>query len=297
MTKVAFLACETTLPGAGSRREDAFEHDLMIANLDPAFTAKGLALTVIDWEVPLDKFEGVDAVLLGTSWNYQDKSDAFLAKLDALAARDILVCNPPDIVRWNIAKTYLHDLEESGARTIPTLWRETVSEKAIAEALNIFECDRVVVKRQIGAGAEGQELIARGAIPDREWSFGHAAMIQPFLPAIATQGELSFIFIDGQLSHALRKRAAKGEYRIQSLYGGTEEVYVPTPNEAKAAQSIIDALPFTTPLYARIDMLVDNNGELALMEAELIEPYLYPQQGPQLGDRLAEAILQRIGKA
>ncbi len=298
MTTIGFLACETTLPtGKDStkmRREDAFEHDLMIRALEPAFAAKGLELRVIDWEAPIDDFDGIDLVMLGSAWNYQDQADAFLAKLDALAASGIIVCNSPEVVRWNIAKTYLRELKEKGAATIPTLWRESVTAKGVVEAFHVFECDRVVVKRQVGAGAEGQELIAKGTLPSPDWSFGHPAMIQPFLPAIAQEGELSFVFIDGELSHALRKCAAKGEYRIQSLYGGTEEDHSPSDDETKAACAVIAALPFDPPLYARIDMLRMEDGALAVMEAEMIEPYLYPVQGPELGERLATAIEKRV---
>ncbi len=298
MTTIGFLACETTLPtGEDStkvRRDDAFEHDLMIRALEPAFAAKGLELKVIDWEAPIDEFDGVDLVMLGSAWNYQDRADAFLAKLDSLAASGVMVCNSPEVVRWNIAKTYLRELKEKGAATIPTLWREDVTAKGVIEALDVFECDRVVVKRQVGAGAEGQELIARNTLPGADWSFGQPAMIQPFLPAIAQEGELSFIFIDGEFSHALRKCAAKGEYRIQSLYGGTEENHAPSHEEAKAARAIITALPFDPPLYARIDMLRMEDGALAVMEAEMIEPYLYPVQGPELGERLAVAITKRV---
>lgn len=294
MTNVAFLACATTVPGSGERRGDAFEHDLMIAALEPAFKAQGLGLRVIDWEAPMAQFEGVDIALLGTAWNYQDNAEAFLAKLDALEARGVVVANPPDCVRWNITKTYLRELDEKGVRTIPTLWREIVTEKGVLEALDVFECDRVVVKRQVGAGAEGQELVARAALPGSDWVFNHPAMLQPYLPAIATEGELSFIFIDGAFSHALVKRAAKGEYRIQSLYGGTEEVYQPSEGDLKQAKAVYDAVPFDTPLYARIDMLRMEDGGLAVMEAELIEPYLYPVEGPQLGERLADAIAKRI---
>ncbi|MEM7702075.1 MAG: hypothetical protein AAF251_09095 [Pseudomonadota bacterium] len=298
MTTVAFLACATTVPGSGERRGDAFEHDLMIANLEPAFAAKGLALRVIDWEAPLADFEGVDCALLGTAWNYQDRADVFLEKLDALQANGVAIHNPPDLVRWNITKTYLRELEEAGVCTIPTLWREKVTEKGVIEALNVFECDRVVVKRQVGAGAEGQELMHRSSLPGPDWVFGAPAMIQPYLPAIATEGELSFIIVDGAISHALVKRAADGEYRIQSLYGGTEEDYQPSAEDLSAAKAVLDAVPFETPLYARIDMLRMEdggaNGSLALMEAELIEPYLYPVQGPQLGERLADAIAKRV---
>lgn len=291
---IAFLACATTVPSSGERRGDAFEHDLMIAAIAPALTKRGLELRVIDWEAPLEEFEGVALAMLGTTWNYWDKAEAFLEKLEAIEASGVRLCNPPDLVRWNITKTYLQELEANGARTIPTLWREIVTAKGVQEALDVFECDRVVVKRQIGAGADGQELVGRTSLPGPDWVFDQPAMLQPYLPAIVREGELSFIFIDGAFSHALVKRAADGDYRIQSLYGGREEVYEPSAEDIACAQAIVDAVPFETPLYARIDMLRMEDGALAVMEAELIEPYLYPEQGLLLGERLAEAIAKRV---
>ncbi len=265
----------------------------MVAALEPSFASAGLGLCVIDWEAPLEDFDDIALMMLGTAWNYQDKADAFLARLEALAARGITVCNPPDLVRWNLTKTYLQTLEGAGARTIPTLWLDRVDAAAAKAAMDDLTCDRLVVKRQVGAGAQGQELLERGAIsPD--WRYDHPAMLQPFLPAIVEEGELSFVFIEGTLSHTLRKRPATGDYRIQSLYGGREEVHEPAAGEAAAAHAIMAALPFPTPLYARIDMLRMPDGALAVMEAELIEPYLYPEQGPMLGERLATAIANRI---
>jgi glutathione synthase/RimK-type ligase-like ATP-grasp enzyme len=119
-------------------------------------------------------------------------------------------------------------------------------------------------------------------------------MVQPFLPAIAEEGELSFVFIDGEPSHALRKRPAQGDYRIQSLYGGRESAFDPAPSEIAAASAVLAALPVAPPVYARIDMLRDNDGALRLMEAELIEPYLYPEQGERVGEHLARALARRL---
>lgn len=293
MSTIAFLACETTLPGSAQRRADAFEHDLMVAALEPALTARGIDMKVIDWEAELSEFDGVSLVLLGSCWNYQDKHEAFLARLDELETQGVQLCNPAEIVRWNSRKTYLRELSERGAATIPTLWREVVTSKGAIEAMDTFETDRIVVKRQIGAGAEGQELLLRSSLPGPDWNFGHPAMMQPYLPAIAEDGELSLIFIDGNFSHALRKRAADGEYRIQSIYGGREEDYSPSPEEIAQAKTVFDALPFDAPLYARIDML-RHEDQLLLMEAEMIEPYLYPEQGPQLGENLAKGIAKRL---
>lgn len=294
MTTIAFLACKGTLPSAGERRGDAFEHDLTVAALEPAFASQGLELRVLDWEDDLAAFDGAALAILGTAWDYQDKAEAFLARLEELAARGIAVCNPPELVRWNMTKTYLRELEERGAPSIPTLWQQDVGQEELSEAFDYFGCERLVVKRQVGAGAQDQIIVDRGNLPAGDWQYGHRAMLQPFLPTIADAGELSFIFIDGEFSHALRKQPAPGDYRVQSLYGGTERIHQPNGEETSAALWIVEALPFATPLYARIDMLRGPDGGLMVMEAELIEPYLYPEQGPDLGERMARAVLRRL---
>ncbi|KEO90802.1 hypothetical protein EH31_07120 [Erythrobacter longus] len=293
MTTIGFLACETTLPGSQNRREDAFEHDLMVEAITPAFARRGWTFKVIDWEAPMEAFADVDLVMIGSSWNYWDKVDAFLTKLEALAKTGITVCNSPEVARWNIRKTYLGELEQRGARTIPTLWLDALTADDAAAAMDQFGCDKLVVKRQIGAGAEGQEMLERGQVSD-DWRYTHKAMVQPFLPAIAQSGELSFLFFGGVFSHCVQKLPKDGDYRIQSLYGGREVTHEPSAQEIAQAAAIIEALPFAPPLYARIDMLEGEDAKLMVMEAELIEPYLYPEQGPNMGESLAQAIAKEL---
>lgn len=266
----------------------------MEAALAPAFAARGMALESLDWRAPPGNFDGAAAVLIGTPWDYFDHPAEFLESLESFEARGIPVLNPPDVVRWNIEKTYLRDLAERGAPTIPTLWLDDARRADIVAALDQFDTGSVVVKRQVGGGALGQHRFARHDLPQEEWRMGHPAMIQPFLPAIVEEGEISLIFIEGAFSHALRKRAAEGDYRIQSLFGGREEEFAPSPAELAQAEAVLAACPFTAPLYARIDMVRLASGKLAVMEAELIEPYLYPDHGPELGERLASAITARL---
>lgn len=294
MTRIGFLACNDTLPGEGARRGDAFEHDLEVAALRPAFEEAGLELVEVDWRASLDAFDGLALVLLGTAWNYQDHPDEFLARLEALEARGITVHNPSAVVRWNADKRYLRELSERGAATVPTRWLDDASHADVLAAMDEFGTDRVVVKRQVGAGGLGQHSFARNALPDTDWHMGRACMIQPFLPSVVEEGEYTFVFIDGTFSHGVLKRAAQGEYRIQSLYGGSESDYSPSQDDLGRAEAVRDALPFDDLLYCRIDMVRLPSGELAVMEAELIEPYLYPEQGPELGERLARAIRARL---
>jgi glutathione synthase/RimK-type ligase-like ATP-grasp enzyme len=293
---VAFLACPDTLPGSPTRRADAFEHDLLIGALRAGLGPGGPVVVERDWRAPLADFAGVALVLLGTAWDYTDAPEDFVAKLDALAARGTIVCNPAEVVRWNADKLYLRTLAELGAPSIPTIWSAEGTADDVRAAFDAFGCDRVVIKRRVGAGAVGQASFTRAAPPADDWRMGRAAMIQPFLPAIAEEGEYSLIFIDGAFSHGLRKQAAAGDYRIQSLYGGRETAIVPAASDIASAAAVMAMLPGDdAPLYARIDMVRGADGVLALMEAELIEPYLYPEQDAGFGQRYADAVRRRIG--
>jgi glutathione synthase/RimK-type ligase-like ATP-grasp enzyme len=294
--KIAFLACSTTLPGAPGRRADAFEHDQQIAALIAAL-APGETVADIDWRAPLNDFAGFDLALIGTPWDYQDNREAFLAKLEAIEASGVPVCNSSHIVRWNIDKGYLDELATRGIATIPTLLLDNPGRAAILSAFDHFGCDRVIAKRRVGAGAEGQFDFTRASPPPPDWQMGQAALVQPFLPGIVEEGEHSLIFIDGQFSHGLIKRPAAGDYRVQSLYGGWDTAMAPTPVDLAAAEAVLAGLPFSAPLYARIDLVRGPEGALLLMEAELIEPFLYPLQGPQLGARLIAGIRRRLRSA
>lgn len=300
MRRIVFLACAGTLPSEEPRRGDAFEHDLETAALRPALAEAELELVELDWRAPMAAFEHIDAVLLGTAWDYQDHLDEFLSKLEALEELGVAVFNPLDVVRWNADKRYLNELGKRGAAIVPTLWFDSAGRAEVVAAMEQFGTDRVVVKRQVGASAMGQHSFTRDALPDETWSLGHPAMIQPFLPAILDEGEYTFVFIDGAFSHGVCKRAGKDDYRIQSLYGGYEESYSPTPADLAAAEKVLAALPFGDLLYARVDMVrlapKDDGGALAVMECELIEPYLYPEQAPLLGRRLAAALTNRLAQ-
>ena len=297
MTKprIAFLACPDTLPGSPTRRPDAFEHDLLLGAIRAGLDGRA-DLEEIDWRAPLEQLTRYDLAYLGTPWDYTEAKDEFLARLKALEAAGVVVANPFVVIRWNADKLYLAELEARGAPSIPTLWPETAGPAEVLAAFDHFGADRVVVKRRVGAGAIGQDSFTRDAPPPPHWRIDQPAMIQPFLPAIQSEGEHSFIFVSGQFSHGLIKQAAKGDYRIQSLYGGIEVALDPAEADRAAAEAVMAMLPFAQPpLYARIDMVRLDGVELAVIEAELIEPYLYPLQGAEFGVRMAEGMLARLG--
>jgi len=289
MKKIAYLSSKVTLPGSPIRRDDAFEHDRMMDALRDPFKAHDMRLHDVDWADTAQDWAGYDGVIIGTTWDYWDHQAEFLETLAQIEAVAPLF-NPAALVKWNSHKVYLRDLEAKGARLIPTLWIDQVDEAVAKAAFDTLGSEDLVFKRQVGAGAAGQHRLKKG---DPVPTMPHAMMVQPFLSKIVEEGELSFIFIDGELSHALIKRAKAGDYRIQSSYGGIEEAITPSAADLTAAKAILSTLD-DMPLYARVDMLRGDDGGLLLMELELIEPYLYPVEGPELGPRMAKALASRL---
>ena len=287
--KIAYISSRVTLPGSPTRRSDAFEHDYMMDALGPPFAALGMSLHDLAWDDPDVDWSSFDAAIIGTTWDYWDRIDEFLATLKRIGTLTKLF-NSAALVRWNSRKTYLRELEAKGANLIPTLWLDAAPPERAVSAFDELGSEDLVFKRQIGAGAADQHRLKRGdPIPDMP----HAMMVQPFLRMIQDEGEISFIFIDGTFSHALVKRAASGDYRIQSTYGGTEKAISPSAEDLVAATAIISTFE-DVPLYGRVDMLRGPDGRLLLMELELIEPYLYPLEGPELGTKMASAVARRL---
>ena len=261
----------------------------MMDALRPAFADVDMHVEDICWDDETVDWADFDAAIIGTTWDYWDRQGEYLDKLAEIGSVTKL-WNSLELIGWNIDKGYLRKLADKGASIIPTLWVDNPTSAAITAAFDHFATDDLVVKRQVGGSSTGQHRIRRGeAIPE----LTQPMMAQPFQPAITTEGEYSFIFVDGALSHSLNKRPADGDYRIQSEYGGTEEQHQASVDDVEAAVGIISLLD-EVPLYARVDMLRLPSGSLALMEMELIEPYLYPEQGPELGPLIAAAVKCRL---
>lgn len=294
MTPIALMIAVNVASDAPDRRADAHLYDTQLDILRRGFAPERLAIEPVRWAGPDADWKRYAAVLVHCAWDYQDRHEAFLATLDRISSLGVPVFNSPATVRWNIRKTYLREMESQGVAIIPTLWPERPTAQDIREAFAAFGTDDVVLKRQVGGGARAQVRYKKGDEPARGEVMDRPGMIQPLIPSIVTEGEYSFLFIDGDFSHALVKRAKAGDYRIQEAYGGKSQAIDPSAADVKAARATLDALE-ETPLYARVDMVRGAGGRLLLMELEVIEPYLYPVDGPGVGAMLGKALRSRLG--
>jgi hypothetical protein len=275
MKKIAILASDNMMPSSLTQRDDSYERDEQIKKLYPAFLAQNMLLDIISWKSAARKAKHYDAILPLFVWDYFDDNEAqFIDEMEKVDTTTNLY-NPIDIIKWNSKKSYLKELEKRGAPVIRTINVDSASPINISKAFETLSTDRLVIKPLIGAGAWRQVLYNKGdTFPSRELLPPGPTMIQPFLSSVKEEGEYSLLFFGNDYSHAVIKKPKSGDYRIQSLYGGTEQTYSPTKNEIEAAQKIINILPFE-PLYARVDLLRGNDGHLKLIELEMIEPYLY----------------------
>lgn len=293
MPTVAFLIAANMLKDHPRARPDHWELDREWQPMHAACARRGIELKQAIWDDPSLDAAAYDAFVIGTTWDYPERPDAFMQTLARLSEVRPLM-NSLATVKWNLSKSYLRDLEAGKVPTIPTLWRERANAITIERAFDELQSDEIVIKPQVGASAWRQSRLKRGdALPAAELLPPDRCMIQPFLPAILDEGEYSFIYFNGQFSHCARKMPAKGDYRIQAMYGGYEETYQPSANEIEQADATLTAIDEPL-LYARVDMVRmpggAGGGELAVMEVELIEPYLYPDQGPAMGDNFAAAL-------
>lgn len=261
----------------------------------------GWSMEEVPWQRADEDFARFDAVVVRSTWDWFEAPERFLSRLAAIDARTRLA-NPLALMRWNIAKHYLRDLETHGVKIVPTLWREGWQSEAAQQARAQLACEEIVVKPVLGAN--GEDAFRLGAAPDADLErlvqdrLGtRPCMIQPFRRAVLEEGEYSTFWFaerDGaslvsRLGHTIRKRPAAGEFRSQEERGARIEAVEPEPALRAAATRALAAIS-PTPVYARADFLRGPDGEFELMELELMEPSLYLRTDPAAPGRLARAI-------
>jgi glutathione synthase/RimK-type ligase-like ATP-grasp enzyme len=262
--------------------------------LSEALRTRGAEAVSVAWDEGEADWGRFDLCLVRSTWDYHEKYAEFLAWTRRVEAATELR-NPADLIAWNSDKTYLRELAERGIRTVPTVWVERGAKADLEAILAEQGWDEAVVKPVVDLGAKNLQRVRRGANSNALEAVlqRHDAMVQPFLPSLEEQGETSLIFIAGELSHTVRKRPAPGDFRVQSIWGGTVEATDPNSQQMELANQTLAQLD-EKPLYARVDLVKDLAGDPALIELELIEPNLYLSTNPAAAARLANAVVGQL---
>lgn len=270
-----------------------------------ALEQRGYEADPVVWSDDVD-WSGFDVLLVRSCWEYHEDADRFLSWLDTVERRCDVVINDPEIVRWNIHKSYLRDLADAGVAVAPTAYVDAGSDVDLADVADRHGWSDVVVKPAVGTSSVGVWRTAAPGSPDARRRFRDARrtgdlLVQQFLPQI-DEGEFSFVFFAGEFSHATRSVPADGEFRAHHIYGGTAGPYDPDGSLVSQARTALSAaadvcsVDPTAFVYARVDG-VATADTFRLLELELIEPYLGLTRSEGVVDRFADAITDVITDA
>jgi glutathione synthase/RimK-type ligase-like ATP-grasp enzyme len=251
------------------------------------------------WDDPAVRWESYDVVVVRSCWDYQDRVDEFATWIERVASLGVRLWNPAPLLRWNMDKRYLRELESRGVRIAPTAWVDRGSATSLESIAREHGWDDVVVKPVVSAngrrtwratgddGLRASEAAFASLVAERD------VMVQRFMPEIARDGEWSLVFIAGAFSHAVRKRPRPGEFRVQSEHGGEAFVDRAPGTIVDEASSVVGRVPWPW-LYARVDGCATAEG-FVLMELEMLESSLFLNLDDSAAERFARALMALAG--
>jgi glutathione synthase/RimK-type ligase-like ATP-grasp enzyme len=253
-----------------------------------ALASAGATVDPLPW-TRADDVTAYDLVLPLVAWGYHLDFARWLALLDRAEAERWPMVNPPALLRWSSDKAYLAELAERGVSTVPSLVVEACCDADIEEARRRFSSDWLVIKPPVSASATGTHRVGPADDIPAD-SRGKPMIVQPLIEEIARTGEYSLMLFDGEFSHAVVKRPAAGDFRVQPHLGGVTLPSPPPPGGVELAQAALAAAP-AKATYARVDIIPDDEGTLRIMEMELVEPALFLNHSPDGGVAFVRAVM------
>ena len=273
-----------------------------LAPLVSALRDAGADVTIAEWDRPHD-WSRFDIALLRSTWDYPQRLAEFFEWAESVG-RATKLLNPLPAVKWSSDKHYLRDLAKMEVPTVQTTFVEPGerADRRIEELLRLPDVHEFVVKPAVGAGSRDAQRFGREEKADaarhgqRMLDENRSVLLQPYLNRVDELGETSLIYFDGEFSHAIRKGPL-----LKRKEGPTTELFakeaitarVPDAAELSVGARALRAIPFETPLYARVDLIRDQNGEPVVLELELIEPSLFFPFAVRSAERFAAAVVRR----
>ena len=273
--KLRIATC-TTLP----------EVDVDAAPLAEALARAGVNADVVAWDDPAVDWDAALPTVIRSTWNYALDVERFTAWIDRVAAAGPLH-NPRHVVTDNVRKRYLLMLAARGVPIVAT----TLVERGGSCDLRSHGDRRIVIKPEIGGGS----LDVRSFVASDPAALAHlaaltahgAALVQPFVDSVDRYGERSLVWIDGELSHAIRK--------TPRFSGDAERIEGPFAIADDEREVALAALAeYRELLYGRVDLVRDAAGDPRVMELELVEPSLFFARHPGSADRFVAGLLRRL---
>ncbi|MDQ8051297.1 hypothetical protein [Luteibacter sp.] len=286
--------------------------DDLVPLLDACARA-GITTQVRAWDDPSVAWSRFDAVLLRSPWDYTERLGEFLDWCGHVSTRSHLL-NPLPVVRWNTDKHYLAALAERSVPVVATRFVEPDMDPLPTLQAFLAEHSQAaefVVKPTVGAGSRDAQRYSR----DQEFAAANhiarlldadrSAMLQPYLASVDRDGETALMFFEGRSSHAIRKGPLlqRDEGPTEHLFAAEEiTARIPAQDELMLAERVLaaagDALQLDEPLvYARVDLIRDDDSRPRLLELELCEPSLFFAHAAGSADRFAGNLSRLLARS
>lgn len=284
--KVAFLSMDSL--------KNFYTYDKLL--FEPLKTLGWIA-EEISWRNEKVNWSDFEAVIVRSTWDYQNDLEKFKIVLEKINSVSHLE-NDLELMKWNMNKNYLFDLEQKGVRIVETIWEKKFNSETALKYFEKLNTDEIIIKPNISANADNTFRLTKEKLYDNiselEKIFeAKEFMVQPFIQNIIDEGEYSLFFFNGKFSHSVLKKPKEKDFRVQEEHGGDIQPITAPVEIVLVAENIIKKL-FTIPLYGRVDLVRTKNNEFALMELELIEPSLYLNKDEKSPFRFAKAFNERV---
>ncbi|MFT5822087.1 MAG: hypothetical protein ACI8ZM_003343 [Crocinitomix sp.] len=246
-----------------------------------------------DWADPNFDWSSTKTILFRSTWDYFYRFNEFEPWLNKVSKLTQLI-NPAPQILWNMDKHYMQDLADNGVQIVDGYYIKRGATETLAALHKKLGWTATVIKPTVSGSARhtyrlNPENYAAHEVLFAELIQTEDFILQPFQKNVLTKGEVSHIVIQGEYSHSILKLAKEDDYRVQEEHGGTIHDYTANEAEIIFAERTVAACDIL-PIYARVDLVWDNNEQLALIELELIEPELWFRKNEIAADKLAAAI-------
>ncbi len=265
--------------------------------LQSALEDHGLSSVRLDWASPDVDWSRFRCAVFRTTWDYFERQAEFTAWLNRIREQTRL-CNDAALIDWNMDKHYLADLEAQGISIVPSKFIDRGSTVTLHELLDKSGWDEAIIKPCISGAARHTYRVNRASVATlepvvRQLLTEESLILQPLQHSVMSHGEDTLMLFSGRFTHAVKKVPKQGDFRVQDDHGGTVYPHEPSAAQIEFAQQVLAACP-SAPAYARVDLVRDNHGNLAVMELELIEPELWLRNHPPAATAFADGIAKIV---
>jgi glutathione synthase/RimK-type ligase-like ATP-grasp enzyme len=246
-----------------------------------------------DWNDTNFNWSSTKSAIFRSTWDYFDQFSNFRNWLDLVKDQCYLI-NPYQQINWNLDKHYLIDLQKLDLPIVESVFvskKTNLNLETISKSKNWKD---IVIKPTISGAARHTYLLKNEEIKNfqEKWlslTSMEDFMVQEFQNNILSSGEIAVMLFGGKYSHSVLKKAKKGDFRVQDDFGGSVEKINPSLEIIQLAEKTIKSLK-TIPIYARVDIIFDNNNRPVISELELIEPELWFRFKEESAYKLAEIV-------